>query len=190
MSRLLGALNQKLVRRPGYFREQFRRHKYFREQVQLEWHIHVHTLNGRSRLCILPRWYCRRIVCIEEATAGTFGTACSGPWDYLVDPQGKPLSMCIELSYSGRMPCPAKRNDVSFTVLFLPGEKVHTKGVTRAGRLRVCLGRHLRKPCRILTVKFSYSKLHNNKVLWLFHRGPVLQHEKSSVTFQKNAILF
>ena len=65
--------------------------------------------------------------------------------------------MCIKVNYSKRMLCPAKRNDVTFTVLFLPRRKVYTKGVSRAGRLRVCLRRHLRKPCRRLKVKFSYS---------------------------------
>lgn len=66
--------------------------------------------------------------------------------------------MCIKSSYSKRMLSPANINDVSFIVLFFQRSKeVFTKGVGRAGKLRVCLRRHLRKSCRRLKVKFYRS---------------------------------
>lgn len=62
------------VRRYKYFREWFKRRRYFWEQMQLEWSVHLHALNKWYRLCILPRCYCQHTVCIEGATAPTSGT--------------------------------------------------------------------------------------------------------------------
>lgn len=66
--------------------------------------------------------------------------------------------VCIKFSQSKRMLSLAKTNDVTFTVLFLQRSKeVFTKGVSRAGKLRVCLRSHVRKSCRRLKVMFYRS---------------------------------
>lgn len=67
--------------------------------------------------------------------------------------------MWIKFSYSKRLLSPAKTNDVTFNELFLHSSKeVFTRGVSRAGKLRVCLNRHLWKSCRSLEVNEVLQK--------------------------------
>lgn len=158
MSRPLGALKQKLVRRHKYFREQFRRHRYFREQVQMEWCMHLHTLNGQSRLGILPGWYCQHTVCIEDATAGPSLAQPTLAHGNVGRSPGKSTFHVhkVQLQQKDTVSSQGKWCDFH-CAFFSQGEKVYTRGVSRAGRLRVCLRRHLRKPCRRLKVRFSYG---------------------------------
>lgn len=104
--------------------------------------------------------------------------------------KGSPLLMYIKFSCSKMMLSPAKTNYVAFTVFFLRSKKVFTKGVSRAGRLRVCLRRHLRKPRRRQVMKFHrvLGQVIKFCVTVLLHRNPVLQHEKQSILFPKNVI--
>lgn len=175
----MGCIETKLVRR----------NKYFREQRQLEWYINLHTLNSVIQTASFLGGIISVLYVLLIQLQAPLWHSPLQPLGTLGRSQGSPLPMCIRFSYSKRMLSPAKTNDVTFTLLFLQRNKKYSQrelvGQGNWGSVSGDISGN-----SVGGWRWSSTEILGNKALCQLHRNSMLQHEKQSIVFQKNAIIF